>query len=626
MSFLEVVMFGNRFCAALCIFGVIAAPLGVVTAAPPALDAAAAGAIAVSSTPFVFVDGEDPDLVDLLDGRASQVIVLGPGSNWTTVASQVRLLSEQHGPLGTLHLVAHGQAGRIRFGGAWHDDTAVARSHQVLSRLPIDGIALWSCEAGYGRSLVEALERSAGVPVWSTTAPLQQGAWRVSHPQHDDLSLEAITHPDRLAAFTGRLAGEPDRDGDGYCDDGTEVPSVCVAGEDLNGNGLIEDGESDPDDPCDPDPDARTCDKDGDGVVNALDNCPNVKDGEPRYDTDGDGLGDACDPDADNSLIDDEVRFYGGGPGGGCAAAGRERLPIGLFLLGLAIVSRRRRRHRGTAVGLLLLATTSLAPPTFAQSDGIGELGLGGIAGFPAERFRPTVTGNGWLDVESPIVGEAWEAEASAWGTYALNPLLAYRPDDDGVYRRVGAVVGHRIGGHLTGALAFAPWFGVGVDLPLALFQLGDPLEGVSAIPALTSGIGDLRVVPKFQLLSSAHHGIDLALLTGFSSPTAFPFGAFSGEGFFTFSPELALGRSFFEALSVVANVGGRLRPPETLQNLEAAQELTFRAGATYDVGRRTPAVPLVLSAAITGATNVWPLAAGVKDVALEALFGTTWR
>jgi hypothetical protein len=40
-------------------------------------------------------------------------------------------------------------------------------------------------------------------------------------------------------------------------------------------------------------------DVDGDGVVNALDNCRDVRNGDQR-DADGDGMGDKCDPNADN--------------------------------------------------------------------------------------------------------------------------------------------------------------------------------------------------------------------------------------------------------------------------------------------------------------------------------------
>ncbi len=97
----------------------------------------------------------------------------------------------------------------------------------------------------------------------------------------------------------------PDTDGDGYCDGDAVVVGVCEqGGEDLDGDGEVDPGESDPLDPCDPDDNTPAClayDGDGDGVpdVNEDKNGNGVvDDGETdpnNPDTDGDGY---CDGDA----------------------------------------------------------------------------------------------------------------------------------------------------------------------------------------------------------------------------------------------------------------------------------------------------------------------------------------
>jgi hypothetical protein len=77
-------------------------------------------------------------------------------------------------------------------------------------------------------------------------------------------------------------------DGDGVANTSDNCPSTPNANQaDLDGDGL---GNA-----CDPD-------LDGDGVANTSDNCPSTANAD-QADFAGDGLGDACDPDADNDGI-----------------------------------------------------------------------------------------------------------------------------------------------------------------------------------------------------------------------------------------------------------------------------------------------------------------------------------
>ncbi len=118
---------------------------------------------------------------------------------------------------------------------------------------------------------------------------------------------------------------DADTDGDGLCDGSASVDGTCDAGEDANNNGAIDDGESDPLDPCDPDASDASCsedvDSDNDGIPDSVEDANGdgvVDEGETdpnNADTDGDGLCDGgaavdgtCDAGEDtnnNGAIDD---------------------------------------------------------------------------------------------------------------------------------------------------------------------------------------------------------------------------------------------------------------------------------------------------------------------------------
>jgi hypothetical protein len=87
--------------------------------------------------------------------------------------------------------------------------------------------------------------------------------------------------PDDVETANGTDPAQADTDGDGLCDGSLAVPGTCVSGEDLNGNGRVDPGESDP----------HSLDSDCDGVG---DHDETVTWGSDPLDgdTDGDGLRD----------------------------------------------------------------------------------------------------------------------------------------------------------------------------------------------------------------------------------------------------------------------------------------------------------------------------------------------
>lgn len=107
--------------------------------------------------------------------------------------------------------------------------------------------------------------------------------------------------PFRPGEFTG-VPSAGDADGDGIADAVDNCPSYFNAPRPMDGMAqpdLDGDGVGDLCDPCPFDADTTACtsvdpdDIDGDGYPNASDNCPSVP--NDQTDSDGDGIGDACD-------------------------------------------------------------------------------------------------------------------------------------------------------------------------------------------------------------------------------------------------------------------------------------------------------------------------------------------
>lgn len=108
--------------------------------------------------------------------------------------------------------------------------------------------------------------------------------------------------PSRPDEYTGELTAT-DGDGDGVTDASDNCPTVFNPVRPVDGTKQADgdnDGEGDLCDPCPLNADTDACtppnpdDRDGDGVLNAADNCPTSPNTD-QLDTDGDLKGDACD-------------------------------------------------------------------------------------------------------------------------------------------------------------------------------------------------------------------------------------------------------------------------------------------------------------------------------------------
>jgi hypothetical protein len=350
-------------------------------------------------------------------------------------------------------------------------------------------------------------------------------------------------------------------------------------------------------------------DEDGDGVPDDTDNCPLAPNAD-QLDSDGDGAGDACDADADGDGFDDSLQVVGGGCAGcatarGGAAPGLDALWL---VLGAAVLLWRRARRRVPWVVAFLL--TSHAIHAYAQTT---------RSDFPIERLQPSIDRDGILDVEWGSVGRHLDVDAGAWVGYALNPLMLRNADE-----RVGALVEHRVTVDVVGAVSLYAWARVGVDLPIVAWQRRGSLpEGLTARGLGSTGVGDLRVVPKLRVLRAEDQFVDLALVPEVTFPTAGPGDDYLGERGLVFAPAVVVSGAL-GPVRLAANLGYRVRKNARLLDLEVGDEFFYRFGAAYRFEGRF-GLPLESGVSVTGATASGAPFTSVNQNPMELRLGSTF-
>ena len=275
----------------------------------------------------------------------------------------------------------------------------------------------------------------------------------------------------------------------------------------------------------------------------------------------------------------------GAGVCGFRAPSPRAALPVLAGLLALAVVVMLRRR-RGAA--LLSLGLLFAASELRAQVD--------------AERFKPAVTHDGWVNAEGSAVrhpDDPWEF--GAWLNYARHPLII--ADGDGL---VTPLVAGRGSLDLLGSVSFARRFALGLGLPVFL-QHGDAASG--------AGIGDLRIVPKLELANDIDDGIGLALAAEVRAPTHS--GDFSGgASSFEVFPKVILDHRFRGGVRIGANLGVILREDQSFLNVTQGDEFAYSAAVGYRFGGLSGRTEI--GAELNGAMKL--IDSGDEEVALEAL------
>jgi outer membrane protein OmpA-like peptidoglycan-associated protein len=156
--------------------------------------------------------------------------------------------------------------------------------------------------------------------------------------------------------------------------------------------------------------------------------------------------------------------------------------------------------------------------------------------GFAIDRFEPAERGSQFFVVDNLDLRGAARPALGAVLDYGYKPLVVY--DLDGNER--SAIVRHQTWVHLGGSLVIADRLRLGLNVPIAVYQDGDPssLNGETYKPSDKPAIGDIRVAADVRLVGTKTDPFTLAFGVRAWAPTG-PREQFAGDGSFRVAPQL---------------------------------------------------------------------------------------
>ncbi|MEM9487746.1 MAG: OmpA family protein [Myxococcota bacterium] len=258
---------------------------------------------------------------------------------------------------------------------------------------------------------------------------------------------------------------------------------------------------------------------------------------------------------------------------------------------------------------LAFIISSALAGPALADRD------------FAVERFRLAADRDGLLGVEWAAVPGHLSWDMGLWIGLADDPLVINRDMDAGS-ERIGELVSSRVGGSLSGSLAIRDRLQLAVDVPLILAQNQDEVAALMTGELSSFGLGDIRLMPKLQLIGNGRTSTAVAVIAGLTLPTSSG-SDYRGQSGFGFAPELAVSRAY-GAVRLSSNLGYRMRDDAQLFDLDVEDEIVVRLGAGYRMAD-ADGPPVELDLTVSAATAASSPFAVSNQSHLEALAGATY-
>ena len=204
-------------------------------------------------------------------------------------------------------------------------------------------------------------------------------------------------------------------------------------------------------------------------------------------------------------------------------------------------------------------------------------------AGNPAlntQTFRPPAFPNDVFGVRGADLPPHLTASGALVFGYARRPLVFVEDVEGG---RSHAVVDHQVTMDLLASFSFFDRAGIGLALPLFLFQRGEDRGFVPIASYSSFAVGDLRISPVVVLLPHRGRGVGVALDLTFSVPTA-QGGRFASDRGVTFSPTVAV-EVAYEPIRVALELGYRVREDVRMGPIVAGDQILMGLSVAVPVG-----------------------------------------
>ena len=444
-------------------------------------------------------------------------------------------------------------------------------------------------------------------PICSSGEDLNlDGRWDADESDPNDADTDDDCLIDGLEIELGADPTNPDSDGDGVLD-GTEAG---IAADEIHPDTDMDAGVCVPDvdpgtttDPSDEDTDdgGNTDgeeDANGNGRIDEDETDPN----DSRDDVDGDGTYNW--PDGIHAR---------GGTLFGCGVTRSAPSPTALLVfLAFIFGGRRRRRFHGARgvrsqgvrfrrgwfrlVGSAAFVVAALAPAT-----GSGQ----SLDGFNAQSFHPMpAQRNAFINLSTARLSPQGSWEAGFYLNLADDPLVLELDEE-----RIAAPVHRQLGLNLLGSFSILDILEIGIDVPLVLVQTGD-----DRFESAGFGIGDLRLVPRVGLYrSDTADGFALAFLVDTRLPTG-DSDTFQG-GEVRVEPRFALDYRLPGGTRIGGNLGWAFRPEAQFFDLTVDDGLTWGLAADVALGQNFHLIP-----ELAGGASFLAEELGSEEAPLEAL------